>query len=67
MAGWDYLRMVLNLRPGWVAGWHEVESAERVGRDQGQSTLTRPQIMMLMIHRDDDDYDNDYDHGDDDS
>ena len=59
-------RMVLS-KAGWVAGWHEVESAERVGRDQGQSTLTRPQIMMLMIHRDDDDYDNDYDHGDDDS
>ena len=30
-------RMVLS-----KAGWHEVESAERVGRDQGHSTLTNP-------------------------
>ena len=63
-----YLRMVLNLRPGWVAGWHEVESAERVGRDQGHTTLTRPQIMMLMIHHDDADYyDYEYHKDDDDN
>ena len=54
-------RMVLS-----KAGWHEVESAERVGWDQGHSTLTLTMIMsitkmMMMIH---DYYDDDNDDDD---